>query len=218
MDRQLTSFSANLRTPVTPSFRFSLVIFVSRGISRSRFFGPVEVLIWPDVAPKACQVLRQYVESDYQFQLSVTFALPLNLTDRQVQEGESVDDAIKHPLTEAMREIEETSALWSSPGSVCFTCTDEVPRLTVLDRSLTILDGQQPDNVFGEVSGFGVVVGKVVCGPVGKVVCGPVDVLRDLAAFDRQGQGEFGRGRDELSLGDGFFVFPTAFDCALLNE
>ena len=209
--KELTRFNASYRTPVVPSFRLSVSVFVSKeqvGHTQSytsrQLLGVIKLLVWPDVAPKACQILRQYVEKDYKFHLSFMVDPQHNYTRtyrRRVRKGSSATDAIMYPTTEAMRETEKSSALWSSPNFVCLKYSDESPHvlvLTVLNTNLTYLGGKPPESGFGEASEFGVVIGKVLDGPI--------DEVRRNAAFEYQAcEAEYAN-------------FPTTFECVLLGD
>ena len=174
------------------------------------------MVIWPDVAPKACQVLRQYVENKYKFQLSFTVD-PVDdeatmTFHRQRRIGTSVEGMVTHPLTEAMQNVETTSDFWASPNFVCFKFSDEephMPELIFLSTNLTKLRGELPENVFGQSGWCGMVIGKVLDGPI--------DQVRKLAAFEDQACIEFGVAKEEQTWEDQFFTFPSYFECSLLG-
>ena len=222
VNKELTSFSALHRTPMVDSFCLSLSLFASKTNStqHQQLLGRIVLSIMPDMAPKACRVLRQYVENRYNFQLSFTVDSPDIRDDdstmmfyRQVRRGTAVEDAVTHPLTDAMKDIEESSGLWSSANSVCFKFSEEephMPELTVLNTSLTTLGGKLPESVFGQSSRCGVVIGKVLEGPIDKV--------RKLAAFEYQTCVEFGVSKKERTWEDKFFVIPSYFRCALWDD
>ena len=185
-------------------------------MSNRQLLGTLQLLIWPDVVPKACQVLRHYVEKDYDFEFSLMVNPPTNDTRayrRHVRRDGALKYAVSHPLPEAMQDIEKTSALWSLPSYVCFKISDEephVPELVVLNTNLTYLAGKQPESAFGQVSEFGVVIGKVLLGPI--------DLVTQVAAFDHKALEEFEVAKEERTWKDGTFSFPASFQCAVLDN
>ena len=121
---------------------------------------------------------------------------------RLIRKEGSVKKAIWHSLPpEALQDIETSSALWSTPNFVCLKFSEEapyIPELTVLNTNLTYLGGKLPESVFEDASQFGVVIGKVLDGPI--------DRARLLAAFEYR------------TLEDNPFDCPTAFDCVLVED
>ena len=156
------------------------------------------------MAPKACQVLRQYIEKNYYFTLWFMIHPQDNYIwgyTREIQKGYSGREVVMQPMTEAMLDIEKTCGLWSLPNFVCFRASSNAPHhpeLTILNTSLTYLGGKLPESVFGEMSEFGVVIGKVLDGPI--------DLIRQLAAFEY-------KAYEDKNLN-----FPTTFECALVND
>ena len=70
--KEVVTFSPTIRQPLPSSFVLSIEYFVLLGDERPtetdwKGLSSVDVLIWADVAPKACQLLRHYVENKYRF-------------------------------------------------------------------------------------------------------------------------------------------------------
>ena len=185
-------------------------------LNTRQLLGTIKLLMRPDMAPKACQVLRQYIENNHDISLSFMIHPRQNYNTgyhRVVRNEDSLKRALKHPITEAMRDIEKTNTLWSAPNSVCFRFSGgvpSVPLLTVLNRSLPVLGGQLPESVFGDVSQLGVVVGEVVDGPM--------DRIREVAAINLRSWFGFGVEKEERLWKDPFFVLPSFFECALVVD
>ena len=213
--KELTSFNANPRTPVSRPFRLAVSIYVTKKTER-KLFGTLKLLIWPDVAPKACQILRQYVENSYAMELSLMFDPQLDETlsyDRHVQKDGSVKIALTHPATEAMQDIEKTNAFWSSSNFVCFKFSDSepsIPELTIMNGHRSALDGKLPESVFEEVTWHGVVIGKVLDGPI--------DPIRQLTAFDYQTTREFDVANKKRNWEDWLPSSTINFECAVDND
>ena len=73
--KELDTFSPTIRQPLPSSFVLSIKYFVLLGDDETidtewKMLSSVDVLIWADVAPKACQLLRRYVENKYYFTIA----------------------------------------------------------------------------------------------------------------------------------------------------
>ena len=158
-----------------------------------KFIQSVNVLIWADVAPKACQLLRHYVQNGYGF------------TVRQTSVGPGIDvsfvrqkkNEVKKLGEEALN-VEKKTGLWDLCDSVLLDVDKSGPVL-VLRTTSRRLKGEQP-----QVKGI-----EEAALPVGggesAIVVGKVQSVRPdtMYAFNVLGEERTGR-------------FLT-FDCSLKN-
>ena len=132
-------------------------------------FGSLEVLIWADVAPKSCQILRRYVEKEHHFRVEHTVGRSTDANGgvarcfgrKKQGSGESVFAVGCQVVTD----VEQESKLWADPQSVLLGFGYYGPQLLISNRMLQPLLGQQPsikltEDTTGERSPF--VVGKVI--------------------------------------------------------
>ena len=166
---ELTTFSLRIRDPPPSSFQMSIKYFGSRYRDMS---GSVVVLIRADVAPKACQILRRYVENDYHFTVDHTVGRSTDAKRGLVRcirrmigdRCGSLSQVIKLSQEEST-DVEKQSGLWVVSQSVLLSFSENGPRLLISNGMEQPLIGQQPDISLMEGKADqlpGIVVGKVL--------------------------------------------------------
>ena len=170
---ELTTFSPRTRDPPPSSFQMCIKYFGSHD-SRWEMFGSVMVLIWADVAPKACQILRRYVENEYRFTVEYTVGRSTDANQglTRCTYRTKTGGWGSHLLTQAtelsqeeITDVKKQSGLWAVPQSVLVSFDEYGPHLLILNRMEQPLLGLQPsirvtEDTTGEQSG--IVVGKVL--------------------------------------------------------
>ena len=221
--RELRTFSPRARDPSIASFQLSIKYFVSNKFDRPddmgwRLFGAATVVIWADVAPRACQILRQYVENGFFFRVGQTVGRltdenagvlaygrmnhnPRRLSRAEVEAGKQIDAGNKI-------DAGNQSGLWYAPDSVLLTLTILGPRLVICSRMDSMgqtLLGQQPNNTLTKCTASkqpGIVVGKVISSPPKSL-----RQLQDFTYAASLTSSQTGR----------FLLFPRAFECSLIE-
>ena len=147
---ELTNFSPRIRDPTPSSFHLSIKYFGSHNL-RGETLGSVEVLIWADVAPKACQILRRYVENNHRFTVEHTVGRSTDANRglaRCTRRTKSDRFVFQSPLIKLSQKeithVEKRSELWEVPHSVLLSFDEYVPRLLISNRMEQPLLGQQP--------------------------------------------------------------------------
>ena len=178
--KELTTFSPRIREPAPSSFHLSIKYFVKDSVSVTlqvgewKLFGSAEVVIWADVAPKACQLLRKFAEKDYPF----TTNHSVRGTNRGVVSflkripGSTAFSGFSSgrvKLLEVLRgeadQVEKQSGLWTVPDSVVLNFDTKRPHLDIFNQKWQSLKGRLPNNkVTNDTHGErpGMVVGKVL--------------------------------------------------------
>ena len=126
--KELISFSPRIRQPLPSSFVLSIKYFVSlehEGTLAAKWkrLASVDVLIWTDVAPKACHLLRHYVKNGYRFKAGHVVGRVTKKNKGFFCESrrKSIWDLAmaeaKIPTPEEMN-VEKQNGLWAVLGSV----------------------------------------------------------------------------------------------------
>ena len=176
--KELTTFSPRPREPEALSFQLTIRYFVSNhpaSVSEDgdwRLFGSMDLLIWADVAPKACQLLRRYIDNDYYFAVSRMIGTCRKLTFATIERKQHNASKVAEHVElndEDFAELEKGTGLWCAPDSVVLTLDREngvnEPELTISSRG-KCLSGKQPEKP-GDVPGL--VIGKVLHHPSRRV-------------------------------------------------
>ena len=171
--KEVVTFSPTIRQPLPSSFVLSIKYFVSLEDEETtetdwKMLSSVDVLIWADVAPKACQLLRRYVENKYCFVVGHVVgrsAADEFFTWNQFKPVSGSTTSRYKTLTEEEMDVEVESRLLAVPGSVLLSMSKYGPHLTTMDTVGQPLLGQQPQNKLAEgvTSRWpGIPVGKVI--------------------------------------------------------
>ena len=165
----LSTFSPRIRDQPPSSFQMSIKYY---GLHKWDMFGSVEVLIWADVAPNACQKLRRYVENSHYFTVQHTVGRTTDANrglTRCMSRKKSERHVFQSPLIklsqEEITDVEKQSGLWVVPQSVLLSFSENGPRLLISNGIEQPLLGQQPDISLMEGKADqlpGIVVGKVL--------------------------------------------------------
>ena len=148
---ELTSFSLTVRDLVPSSFQLSIKCFhavpYTRAAEKWKMFGWVNVLIWADVAPEACQMLRHFVDEDYRFGVVHTVGSLTDADSRDFSCGIRKEVGTPEYTTEApfsldKSDFETRSGLWSVADSVLLTF-NKSPKLTILHNKRSPLPRRQ---------------------------------------------------------------------------
>ena len=217
----MANFSPRTREPVSSSFLLTIKYYVSTKFTMSvnmewRMVGFVDMVIWADVAPKACQLLRRYVENDYHFRVGHTVGDFDDANSGMVfcgrkKRGDGGANSAFKALSEGDREVEEQSELWSLPDSVLLAVDDIYPGLIILNKTGQALTDKQPNN--GIIStGTGRVPGVVV----GKVLSSPPERLKRLHEFLYAATWKFDPEEDDRG-DEVFLAFPLKFECSIVE-
>ena len=150
--------------------------------------GSVEVLIWADVAPKACQLLRHCIEKVHRRTITVErFAdADHNSAGSLLVDWSSNAPKLSLPGYSELKKLteddkaENESGLWPVDDSVLLSFKNDLPQLRVLTNIRSPLLGQQPDNKERESTANG--RSGIV---VEKVLSFSPDFLRNLEVFKR---------------------------------
>ena len=171
---ELITFSPRVRDPVPSSFQLSIKCFHSvpyapLSADKWKMFGWVNVLIWADVAPKACEMLRLFVIQGHHFGVVHKVGRLTDADSRDFSSGVRKEAGKSEYATLASlggdnSQFEKQSGLWSVADSVLLTI-DESPKLTILHNKRPSWPGRQvskkvADSSTGQPSGL--VVGKVL--------------------------------------------------------
>ena len=186
---QLSTFSPQIRQPAQSSFQLSNIGLVDlRSADVIQVSGSVEVLIWADVAPKACQLLRHCIEKVHRRTITVErFAdADHNSAGSLLLDWSSNAPKLSLPGLPELKKLseenkgEKQSGLWPVDDSVLLSFKDGLPQLSILTNIRSPLRGQQPDNKERESTANG--RSGIV---VGKVLSFSPDFLRNLEVFER---------------------------------
>ena len=173
--KELTTFSPRTREPAPSSFQLSFNYFVSNKFDRPvdmdwKMLGSVDMLIWADVAPKACEILRRYAENNYSFTVGHMVEDKNKANSRMVfcsskRTGVSGSQLAEiRRLSVEERKVEKQSGLYYGPDSVLLTLGVSGPKLTILSKMGQALSGEQPNKpaecTTDELPG--IVVGRVL--------------------------------------------------------
>ena len=165
----LSTFSPRIRDPPPSSFQISIKYY---GLHDWEKLGSVEVLIWADVAPKACLILRRYVENKYYFTVKHTAGRSTDAKRGLARcIGRTTIDyfgslsQLRELSQEEITDVEKQSGLWVVSQSVLLSFSENGPRLLISNGMEQPLIGQQPDISLMEGKADqlpGIVVGKVL--------------------------------------------------------
>ena len=171
---QLSTFSPQIRQPAPSSFQLSIRGNVYlRSANVIQVFGSVDVLIWADVAPKACQLLRHCIEEVYDRTMTVErfYDADHNSAGSLLLDWSSNAPKLSLPGLPELKKLseenkgEKQSGLWPVDDSVLLSFKDGLPQLGILTNIRSPLRGRQPDNKERESTAngrSGIVVGKVL--------------------------------------------------------
>ena len=171
--KKLDTFSLRIRQSLPSSYVLSIkyfVMLVPGGTTGTdwKMLSSVDVLIWANVAPKACQLLRRYVENKYCFVVGHVVgrsAADEFFTWNQFKPVSGSTTSRYKTLTEEEMDVEVESRLLAVPGSVLLSMSKYGPHLTTMDTVGQPLLGQQPQNKLAEgvTSRWpGIPVGKII--------------------------------------------------------
>ena len=208
------------REPAALSYQLTIDFYVSdaKPTKRKRsnvdwqLLGSMDLLIWTNAAPRACQLLREYVEKDYFFAVArmigsfkkpksfIAFRKGKNIETSEISTQVDIDE-------EKLDALEKRSKLWTVPDSVSLNLRHDEPWL-VIANSHEPLQGshlEKPPGMRGEGE---IVIGKVLNPP-------PLQVrqLQDLiysTRTDFQAVNSTGRGVD-------INVTHFMFECSIIE-
>ena len=214
----MRTIGPRIRDPAPASFELCIKYFVSNKFDEPadmewKMVGCVNLLIWADVAPKACQLLRRHVENDFNFYVGQTVRRirdpdsGVSTCFRKKRGALGPEQAVFRNLSEEERNIEIRNELWPVHDSVLLSVDDSGLDLIILSATEQPLLGVQPNKPpeEGLVSISYQVPGIVI----GKVVGSLPEDLKKLYDFVYATSREFSAdGSEELR-------FPLGFECSI---